>query len=672
MIKPISKKVVLITSLVTFLCIASVILFDFLVGEQLVESIYKGESIEFLNQLFETHKIKILELNREIPSLEYYLLRRQGILFRIILLLATPQLIIYLIYFRHEIFRGIRNFFAAESNPINLAIFRVVLFWTLLSSFSISYTSNFAQIPAELRFLPSGLGWIFDYLPINETLVKVLGTLFVASCFAGMIGIFTRTSALLTLILGFYLLGIPQLFGKVNHYHHLLWFVAILAVSRCGDVLSVDAILRAWKRADKGIVDPPRASRIYALPLRFVWLLMGVIYFFPGFWKLWRSAGLAWALSDNLKFHLYSRWHILGGWTPIFRLDQYPFLYKSSALGSIIFEVSFIFLIFSPRLRIFAAVGGLVFHNMTDFFMRISFRVLQNCYVALFNWHAIFNFLGRYIYRREMYLIYDGNCQLCRRTIASIRVFDIFGRVTYVNALDEEALANHDLLWLDSNALLRDMHVVVQRKRWIGFSAYRVLASRIFILWPILPFLYVWPIPKVGNRIYRYVADRRTCSINKAPLKSGEYQYSRRYSSRAVVTVGILLFLVNVFYGIRGEGGAWPFACYPTFAGIKGPTRSSIEIAALNSAGDIIPFDESLLREKMSPERYAGLVGRILGEKPVQQSTRLKAFWEFWSQNNLNLQQADSIQIYKVTWSTIPDRQKEEPVDRELMLELKL
>ena len=238
--------------------------------------------------------------------------------------------------------------------------------------------------------------------------------------------------------------------------------------------------------------------------------------------------------------------------------------------------------------------------------------------------------------------------------------------------MDKEALANHDLLWLDPTALLTDMHVVVQRKRWIGFSAYRVLATRIFILWPVLPLLYLWPIPKVGKRIYRYVADRRTCSIASTPLKSAEYQYSRRPSSRAVMTVGILLFLVNVFYGIRGEGGAWPFACYPTFAGIKGPTRSSIEIVALNSAGDIIPFDESLLHEDISPARYAGLLRSILREKPPQQSIRLKAFWKFLTQNTLNLQQADSVGIYEVTDLTIPERQSENPVDKKLLLELKL
>ncbi|MFE1744162.1 hypothetical protein [Coleofasciculus sp. H7-2] len=102
-----------------------------------------------------------------------------------------------------------------------------------------------------------------------------------------MIGLFSRTSALLTAFIGFYALGIPQFFGKVDRDHHLLWFSAILAASRCGDYFSGDAIFTAWKRADRGVVEPPSSSSIYALPLRFVWLLLGIIYFFLGFWKFW-------------------------------------------------------------------------------------------------------------------------------------------------------------------------------------------------------------------------------------------------------------------------------------------------------------------------------------------------------------------------------------------------
>ena len=38
-----------------------------------------------------------------------------------------------------------------------------------------------------------------------------------------MFGLFTRTSAIVTTILALYVFGIPQMFGKVNHSHHMVW-----------------------------------------------------------------------------------------------------------------------------------------------------------------------------------------------------------------------------------------------------------------------------------------------------------------------------------------------------------------------------------------------------------------------------------------------------------------
>ena len=49
-------------------------------------------------------------------------------------------------------------------------------------------------------------------------------------------------------------------------------------------------LVAAWKRANRGVTDPPGPSRTYALPIRFVWLLMGLIYFFPGFWNAQASS----------------------------------------------------------------------------------------------------------------------------------------------------------------------------------------------------------------------------------------------------------------------------------------------------------------------------------------------------------------------------------------------
>jgi len=457
------------------------LLFYIFFADKIIESMHKGESLDILNDLIQ---------DRHDP-LDYHLWRGRLLFSRMVLIGIVAYLIAMGVIFRRKVRQVISDFFSAEAHPVNLAIFRLVLFGTIFYSVwsERSLAVLFSNVPAELRVAPVGLGSILPYLPINEAWASVSTVLLLIFSFTGMIGLFTRTSAFLTVIFGFYVLGIPQFFGKVNHYHHLLWFPAILAGSRCGDVFSCDAIFAAWKRADRGDTDPPGSSVAYGLPLRFVWLLMGIIYFFPGFWKFWRK-GFAWALSENVKFYMYSEWHMLGGWTPIFRIDQYPIMYQLGGIGTILFEVSFIFLIFSARTRIWAFFSGLAFHNITFMFMRISFWSLQTCYVAFLNWDVIFQRIGRWLYKKEMYVVFDGSCSLCRRTVASLRVVDVLQRVSYVDGFDKEQMALHGLQCLDEATILSDMQAIVQNKRWSGFAAYRALAWRMPVLWPALPFAY--------------------------------------------------------------------------------------------------------------------------------------------------------------------------------------
>jgi predicted DCC family thiol-disulfide oxidoreductase YuxK len=568
--------------------------------------------------------------------------------------------------------RFIREFFAAETEPINLAVFRVIFFVALAFSFSVSNTAWFGSIPPELQFAPQGLYWLVKNLPISEAAAWWAASLMLVCCFAAAFGLFTRVSAILCVILGFYVLGIPQFYGKINHYHHLLWFAAILAVSPCADVLSIDAIFSSWKRADAGVTDPPRRSVVYALPLRFVWLVMGAIYFSAGFWKVW-TGGYKWAFSDNPKIMMYNKWLELGGWRPLFRIDQYPFLYEASAAATIVFELSFIVIIFFPAIRVLAPLGGLVFHNMTNLFMRISFWNLQICYAAFVDWDRAFRFLGKRLFKKELYLFYDGNCELCRRTVASIRTLDVFRRVSYLNGLDEEAKNRNGFDWLDSNELLQNMCAVIGKKTWVGFEAYRALSKRIPITWPILPLLYVWPITVIGNRYYRHIADSRTCSI-----VSGQQSVnlSRVRTKRQVFAIGLVggVILYAAILSAVGKIQSWPLAGYPTFEDLDAPEIAVITITVEEPSGrtrEIDPVREQSVGD-LPPERLLALLGRILSVPNNDERDKLlRAFWTLWSREDEELKQARVVRFYKNTLSTLPERQNDNLIDRKLLYEMR-
>jgi hypothetical protein len=333
-----------------------------------------------------------------------------------------------------------KNYLLEQDSPFNIAVFRIVFFAFVLMYLDRESITWFSHLPSSLLFPPVGMNYFLSIIPITPALVQTTMMLFVGSCVLAMVGCFARIASLAAAILGIYVLGIPEFYGQVNCPNHLIWFMLILSASRCSDVLSVDAIWKACREADQGREPAIKNSTEYALPLRFIWLLIGVIYFFPGFWKFFKSQW-SWAYSENFKYLLYGEWFERGGWLPLFRVDQHPFLYKLCGLGTMFFELSFVFLILSPALRPMAAIAGILFHNMTRLFMQIDFFELQICYVAFINWAGLFAKIGQWISKEPRSMRYDGNSPMARRMAAIRSKFDIFQRTIYLDSRAQKVSA---------------------------------------------------------------------------------------------------------------------------------------------------------------------------------------------------------------------------------------
>lgn len=186
------------------------------------------------------------------------------------------------------------------------------------------------------------------------------------------------------------------MYGKVSHYHDLAWFALILAASPCGDALSIDASLRAWKNARSGrLTAEAQPESRYGLPLVFASLILGMIYFFPGMWKFLHH-GSEWWLGDNLRLMMYQKWVSIEGWTPAFRIDRFSGASQLFAFLTVVFEMGFIFMVLFRRALPVAALGGICLHVSIRLFMFIR-TAIANYYVCLFDWDRIFIRLGRAI-----------------------------------------------------------------------------------------------------------------------------------------------------------------------------------------------------------------------------------------------------------------------------------
>ncbi|HET8940226.1 MAG TPA: HTTM domain-containing protein [Polyangiales bacterium] len=276
----------------------------------------------------------------------------------------------------------------AAEPPLGLAALRIALGAVILISPELWQAPYWAGLPAHLRFPPEGLGWALQVLPIDQDYARAAQALLIASCAAAILGLRARLAMLGVTLFGLYVFGLSQLSGAVIHNMHLFWFSALLAVSPCGDALT----LQRWLRGQPYTALP--AALAYTVPLQCARVLLAAVYFFPGFWKL-KTSGLTWIFSDNLRNQIYWKWFEIGATAPTLRVDQQPWLLQLAAAAVVVFELGFITLIWSRRGRMLAAFCGVLFHLGTQWIMGITFISLIACYVMLLDWEGIARALGQ-------------------------------------------------------------------------------------------------------------------------------------------------------------------------------------------------------------------------------------------------------------------------------------
>ncbi len=265
-------------------------------------------------------------------------------------------------------------------SPATLGVFRIAVCTILLLTPEWRQAPQWAALPEALRFPPEGLAWATHVIPVTPSLARFAQVAFVVATPLALAGLFTRASLAVTTVSALYLFAPRQLTGSVLHDMHLLWFAALLVASPSGDAVSLDAL----RTRRSGMPLPSDPAIAYAWPLACARVLLGLVYFFPGAWKL-ASSGWAWALSDNLRNQMYWKWYELGR-VPSLRIDQWPVACRVCAVGVIVFELTFLPLALWRRTRPYAAAAGIAFHVATQALMGIPFFGLWGCYVVLFDW----------------------------------------------------------------------------------------------------------------------------------------------------------------------------------------------------------------------------------------------------------------------------------------------
>lgn len=381
------------------------------------------------------------------------------------------------------------SLFFAGASAAELGFYRILFYGYILSFFAFRIDiSRWAEV-SDVFWSPTSL---FQLLHLPVLSAGGLGAVVWAwrlSLALALVGLFTRASTLAALVLGFYVIGLPQNFGKINHNDAIIVIgLAVFALSRCGDAWSLDGLRRAR----------PSAGGSYSWPVELYRLMLALVLFSAGVAKLSSAGPVAWVLSNNLYYTILAHHYTHSPSSIGLLLTRYPWACQLLAGSALTLELAApLLVLLTVRWRTLLAAGMVAmmlgFWQMLGVFFREFIALLV---IFFFPWRQVGMRLVASSGSPRLAVLYDGSCGLCNRTIAVVGALDLLGRVEVLDALADWPRASVRWPALDQRACLEDMHVITDDGRvHVGFYGYRALAWHLPLGWLFLPFLYTPGVP---------------------------------------------------------------------------------------------------------------------------------------------------------------------------------
>lgn len=639
-------------------------------GETLLRDAYAGRSFELLNRFIAGHR----SINPTIRTEDYYV----GAAPRAYAASAFLGLTMFAAFIAFELRQGIARFYTRfllePVSPFTLAFLRIATFsivlWMLLENRELIAT--LAGMPAETRKPTFGMNWLAAAIPFTPERMNLASNILTLTCITGILGLFSRTSAIASFAMCYYLFGSYSSYGSTRHIFHIPTLaLVVLACSRAADVLAIDAVRPAFRRADRGDVAPPQASATYGLPVKIIWHLFAFSYFFPGIWKLLLS-GPEYLFGHNIRHIAWAARTGVEDFVPLAQPEALPLMPQLMGFATLSWEISFFFSIFFPFTRNISLAIGQMFHTSTIFLLGIRFVYMQAMYAWFLPWDTIFTWIGPRLFREDLRVAYDAGCGPCRRTIAVLSAFDLFHRVKFIPATDRATLESEGMGHLTPAALAENMHAARGLDIASGYDAYRWIATRIPFLWPLRLVMDLPPVAAIGRRIYRKVADSRACRIARPPIDAGPIPVPR--IPIPTVLAGLTLCGGFVLMGSLKFVNAWPIPCFPTFSGPTKPQMEFVDRRVVLADGSEAPYTHQGLRADIGDYhrgvQFDSLCARLVSRDGIEDG--LPAIVDFWASQDPLPEGARAVRIYRNVISTRPEDQADRILEERLFYEFDL
>lgn len=252
-----------------------------------------------------------------------------------------------------------RVIFVPETSR-NLAFVRIIVathtLWMLLSRdlYSLSGLDQF------WTFVPDSVRWRYLLFPGHISLELTLYILAVVCLVGAIIGAYPRLACGIAGLLVYHLAPLESIIWSTTPYARGLTIaplaLLILAFARSADAYTC----LPQKPASNGNVP----AWEYGWPTRLIWLLIAHMYFFSAYSKL-AQTGLSWSSAENMRLWLLGL--SFNGETLVLTpftwwlADQSALLWIVG-IGTVIFEWSFLLVLFSRRARRLLVPAAVLFH----------------------------------------------------------------------------------------------------------------------------------------------------------------------------------------------------------------------------------------------------------------------------------------------------------------------
>jgi len=422
---------------------------------------------------------------------------------------------------------GWNRFFHEPMPATTLGLYRIFFgimllsYAALISSDLLIWYGDKGVLPlAESKNTPGGAGLnLMHYLPNTDFAVKAFFGVFVAASFCVTVGFWTRPMAVVV-----FLTMVSLHHRNVMLLHSGDFFLRICAFwmmfADSGRAFSVDRLIRLGRgreTAGTQLVPP--------WPMRMIQLQICMLYFCAFLWKIRGEVWLQ-GLAIYYSSRLVEFWRF-----PTPYVFEHLWTIKLMTWGTLVIEFAMGFLLWIRDLRYWILLGGVMLHIGIDWSMNIPLfaPIMITAYVTFVepaHLERVFAWIRQKVNRISKFsaplpVLFDGKCTFCTRSVTVLKQLDSLRRLRFIDMHAPAAREEFSDLDLERGAM--ELLVRERNGSWLGgYDGFRVMAKQFPAFWPILPLLFIPPVPAIGRALYRRIAARRYCIIPPVTQRSPE------------------------------------------------------------------------------------------------------------------------------------------------------